>query len=117
MNYDPALQESYQVPQIHSRMGIASFIIAMAQGFVTLVLIVLAGILASTGPQQDNEAGFIFLGLFFLFGLSTHLVGVVLGIAGTAQKSRKKIFSILGLILNIAALLFVGLLILIGLIA
>jgi hypothetical protein len=117
MNGESLIQQQYDIPQKHSRMGIASFIIALGQGLVTLLLIVLAGILASMGRQQENEAGFMILGLFFIVGIFDHLVGVVLGIAGAVQKSRKKVFAILGLVLNTLALLFVVLLIVIGLIA
>ena len=114
MDYDPIVQQQYQLPLKHSRMGIASFIISLAQGFVTLVLIVIAGIMASMGPSVENEAAFMILGLFFIIGILGHIVGIVLGIAGAAQKSRKKVFAVLGLVFNILALSFVALLIVIG---
>lgn len=109
-NYTP------DIPKIHSRMGIASFIIALAQGFLTLLVIIFAGILTTMGPQHENEAGFAILGLFVIGGIFTHLVGMGLGIAGMVQKSRKKVFSILGFVFNITVILFVIFLMIIGMI-
>lgn len=117
MNGEPTLQQQYQSPRKHSRLGIASFIIALGQGLFTLLLIILAGILASRGRQQENEPLFIFLGLFFIASIFDHLVGIALGIAGSVQRSRKKVFAILGLVLNTLTLLFVALLVVIGLVA
>jgi len=117
MNNGTVMQEQHYVPNIprkHSRMGIASFIIALAQGFLTLLVIIFAGILTMSGPQHENEAGFAVLGLFIIGGIFTHLVGVGLGIAGMVQKNRKKVFSILGFVFNITVILFVILLMLIG---
>ncbi|MBN2180756.1 MAG: hypothetical protein JW715_02490 [Sedimentisphaerales bacterium] len=114
MDYGTIPQEQYYIPKKHSRMGIASFIIALAQGFITLLVIIFAGILAATARQYDNEAAFAFVGLFIILGMIAHLVGAVLGIAGAIQSSRKKVFAIIGLILNIAVLLFIIVLIVIG---
>jgi len=117
MNNGTVMQEQHyipNIPKIHSRMGIASFIIALAQGFLTLLVIIFAGILTMGDPQQENEAGFAVLGLFVIGGIFTHLVGVGLGIGGMVQRSRKKVFSILGFVFNITVILFVILLIVIG---
>ncbi|MBN2182243.1 MAG: hypothetical protein JW715_10040 [Sedimentisphaerales bacterium] len=93
--------QKHQMPRKHSRMGIASFIIALGQGFVTMIFIILAIILASTEHQNDNTTVFLFFGMFLMVGILSHLVGVGLGIAGTIQKSRRKIFAIIGLVLNV----------------
>ena len=69
MNGEPILQQQYDIPQKHSRMGIASFIIALGQGLFTLLLIILAGVLTSRGRQQENQAAFTVLGLFLIFGI------------------------------------------------
>jgi len=117
MNNGTVMQEQHYTPNIprkHSRMGITSFIIALAQGFLTLLVIIFAGILTMRGPQDENEAGFAVLGLFIIAGILAHLVGVGLGIAGMVQKSRKKVFSILGFVFNITVILFVILLMVIG---
>jgi len=107
-------QQESQVRLKHSGLGIASFIIALLQGFLTLVVVLIAGVLAAAGPQQDNEVGFMIVGLLVLAGIFTHCVGAGLGIAGLVRKNRKKVFAVLGLILNAMALLMVLLLMLIG---
>ena len=101
------IQQENQVRLKHSGLGIASFIIALLQGFMNLVVVLIAGVLAAAGPQRGNEVGFMIVGLLVLTGIFTHCVGAGLGIAGLVQKNRKKVFAILGLILNAVALLMV----------
>ena len=110
-------QQENQVRLKHSGLGIASFIIALLQGLLTYMVILIAGVLAAAGPQRDNEVGFMIVGLLIITGIFTHCVGAGLGIAGLVQKNRKKVFAVLGLILNACALLMVLALMLVGLAA
>lgn len=109
--------EQNQEPLKHSGMGIASFVIAIAQGILTVIVIVVAGILTTMGPQSEHQGAFMIVGLVIMGGMLLHLIGIGLGIAGACQKNRKKIFSILGLILNICAILIVVFLIVVGMMA
>jgi hypothetical protein len=101
----------------HSRLGIASFCLAIAGGMIAFVMLVVAGILESSTPGlMDGDspesmmvgAGFIGAGLVLL-------IGVGLGIGGLCESRRKKVFATLGLVLNILALLGIGVLMVIGL--
>ena len=110
----------------HSRMGIASFVIAILAiiGIVVGVVLILAfgGDVVGTDPasltQQDLQqnlesspgataalgvAGFVFLLSPLLF-----LLGLALGIAGLIQGRRRKLFAGLGTALNGLPLLAVA---------
>ncbi|HEU0264454.1 MAG TPA: hypothetical protein VFR01_01875 [Geobacterales bacterium] len=101
----------------HSGYGIASFVVSLVQGVLTMAVIVGAGMMSTMGPQQDHQVGFMIVGLFIFLGIFVHLVGVGLGITGLVQKNRKRVFSILGLIFNAVALLVVLLLMVVGFMA
>lgn len=114
----------------HSRLGIASFVIAVLTTVLFIVLLVVifsaAGqLLGDVDPQsvtpQDLErnlqqspgttgvlgvAGFGLVASPFLY-----LLGAALGIAGLIQKSRKRLFSVLGTVAN--GVIFLGLLVLV----
>ena len=114
----------------HSRIGIASFILAV----VSVVGMIGSGIGASvaaagfandpaflsgveTGELPAGMGGFLaMIGLMFLFIL-TALVGAVLGLVGLFQKDRAKLFSILGLIFNSLVVLFVMVVLVVGMLA
>lgn len=84
-------------PQLHSRLGIASFITSLASGVVIFLIMVIAGVMsASPGGMNEQSAGAITIGLFLFGFLFVSLVALVLGIFGLCQKDRKKIFAILG---------------------
>ena len=111
----------------HSRLGIASFVIAVLTTVLFVVLLVVifsaAGqLLGGVDPQnvtpQDLErnlrqspgttgvlgvAGFGLVASPFLY-----LLGAALGIAGLIQKRRKRLFSVLGTVAN--GVIFLGLL-------
>ncbi|MCI3925186.1 hypothetical protein MO973_33745 [Paenibacillus sp. TRM 82003] len=108
----------------HSRIGIASFILAVvsivgiigsvvaASTMATSLAVDPAAVAPGELPEIDEGAlgGLLAVaGLMFLFLLSA-LVGGVLGIVGLFQKERLKLFSILGLTFN-ALLVFAFLLI------
>jgi uncharacterized membrane protein len=115
---EPIVEESVKPRLRHSGLGIASFIVAILAIILTIVLSTMIANIASniditnfdvedqTVFQQqleeileDNpELPIIFM-LFFLIG-GLALVGGILGIIGIFIKQRKKLFAILGTILN-----------------
>ena len=88
--------------QKHSRLGIASFVLAMLIGILAVGLVVTAGIVEASSPggidEQSAVAIIVGLGIFAIIGLS--FVGCGLGIAGLFQPNRNRLFGILGLIFN-----------------
>ena len=99
----------------HSGLGIASFIISLAGGFMEFVAITAAGILEFQGRMGESSPAAMIVGLFIIFGLFVNLAGVGLGIAAVAQNKTKKIFGVFGIIFNggliilILGLIFIGL--------
>lgn len=97
----------------HSGLGIASFIISIISGVILWGCIITSTIVEVTtiGGMSDIVAGL--LGLLIIFGGFLCVIGIGLGISGVIQKNRKKVFSILGIILNFTSILIIiGLMIL-----
>ena len=83
----------------HSRLGIASFALSLVIGFLTLVLFVVAGVLAQrpgAGGGQYPGSVAVGAGMILLVGLDFLAIG--LGIAAVCQKERKRLFGVLGLV-------------------
>jgi hypothetical protein len=91
----------------HSGLGIASFIIAIIAGVTLFFSFAVAGFLQVSRPGGlDEKSGLAMLvGLFIIAVCMVHLVGLGLGIAGVFQAGRRKVFSVLGLVLNAGAIL------------
>jgi hypothetical protein len=102
----------------HSGLGIASFIIAIVLGVFEFLFIVVAGIVETTnsGGIEAKPTIAIVVGMSILLGVGLSLVGIGLGIAGLIQKNRKKVFTILGLVFNIAVIIMVLGIVVIGII-
>ena len=103
-------------PARHSGLGVASFILCLAIGLLELGTFVTAGIMGSNNPGgvDEESAAAALIGLTVLAGIFGAVVGVGLGIGGLMQRNRKKIFGILGLIMNGMIVLGVGFLIVVG---
>jgi hypothetical protein len=85
----------------HSRMGIASFVIASLSGLLLVGLVSLGLILRYVNPPGDPVAhGFWLLVLALLTVLSA-LVALGLGTAGALQRRRKRLFAFLGIVCSI----------------
>lgn len=98
----------------HSRMGIASFVLAILATVVLGALFVAGTAVASSAfqnvdPQSlDPEtvrnspafAGLALIGIGVFGCLLLYVVGLGLGIAGLIQRTRRRLFSILGAGLN-----------------
>ncbi len=101
-------QEAY-TPLKHSGLGIASFVMSLFVGIFDFFLVFIAGMVEATSPGGMDEKSTIavVLGLLLFLGFGLCLVGIGLGVAGLIQKKRKKIFSILGLVFNLAVIIVV----------
>ncbi len=87
----------------HSRMGIASLVLAILVGVLVFLIIAGAGVLeASTPGGMDEDTPLVVLIGFAVIGcLLANLVGLGLGIAGLIQRRRKKLYAIPGAILTV----------------
>jgi len=103
--------------QKHSKIGIASFVIGIVAMLIFCLVILLAFgygfTMAMQNPyfQVDQSSPTILtLGLLMCVSPILSLVGVGLGIGAMAQKNEKKLFGIIGLVLNLLVILvFCGL--------
>ena len=90
----------------NSGIGIASFVISMAAGILTLVVFGIGGVIEASTPggigKESVEAIMIGFGLIGL--LIANFVALGLGIGGLFQKERKKIFAILGTVFSSAVI-------------
>jgi hypothetical protein len=99
----------------HSGFGIASFAISLGCSLVVFLAIVFAGIIGVVkgGATDRNSPVTIAFGLMIMFCGLGYFIGLALGIAGVMDKHRKKIFAVLGIVINILGLsLLAGLIIL-----
>jgi len=110
------------VTQKHSRIGIASFVI----GIVAVLILCLAFLLAfgyvfsmaSQNPsfQVDQSSPTVLvLGVLMFLSPILSLVGVGLGIGAAVQKNDRKLFGIIGLVLNLLIILAFCVLVVVGL--
>jgi hypothetical protein len=102
----------------HSGVGVASFILSMLCGVGVFLLIVMAVIIEQSDPgvlMDERSPQAMLLGLGVLACGTGSLVGVILGIVGLSQSSRKTLFAVLGMVFNAMVLLGLALLCLIGL--
>ncbi|HZG58483.1 hypothetical protein [Paenibacillus sp.] len=111
----------------HSKIGIASFILAIVSVIGLIGSAAVAGSMAArlaedpaltsaieSGAMPEGVGGILAAtGLMFFF-IVTALVGAVLGLVGLFQKDRLKLFSILGLVFNAVLVAFVGILLIAG---
>lgn len=77
----------------HSRLGVASFVLALITGLLFAYTLSLA----ATVEEGDLTAGDLGLACIFMT-----LVALGLGIAGLVRRQRKRLFAILGIVVSIA---------------
>lgn len=102
-------------PLKHSGPGIASFVIGILALLAYITILALAPaaadeILADPDPEALLENMYVLvIGSLFLIAVLLNLIGVILAIIGLALKNRKKMFSVIGMILNgIVILIVIG---------
>ncbi len=102
--------ENLATIRTHKGTGIASFIIGVTCLILVMALIGTAGVMANTG-RMTPELNMI-IGLGIICACFVDLIGIVLGLFGATDRSSKKVYPVLGLILNIVVvMLFVALLV------
>lgn len=85
----------------HSGVGIASFVISLIAIIILLGLILLAILTEAIGISADSqEILYLIIGFSAIILGLLSIIGIVLGIIGVFQEDRKRVFSILGLIIN-----------------
>jgi len=87
----------------HSGYGIASFVIALsAIGvlFLDFIMVAISAMIVEGNLEKDNPL-FVMFVIVFLLALCAVFIGICFGIAGLAGKNRKKLFAVVGLILNL----------------
>jgi hypothetical protein len=105
--------ENQAAIRAHKGNGIASFIIGVTIVIVVLALIGTAGVMTKAGTL--TPAFNMLIGLGILSAGLVDLVGIVLGFFGVADRSSKKVYPVLGLVLNIGILVIFAALVAIGL--
>lgn len=98
----------------HSRMGLASLVIAVLAIIAIVLFFVISVSVASSAVGNDPQSfdptsidqnsplasTFALLGLGLIGSVLLTVVGFGLGVAGLIQRRRKRLFAILGTILN-----------------
>src|SRR5437870_3438356 len=93
----------------HSKPGIASFLIALGFPLLLVVLFVIPAIgYGRIDNQTDDEIFLIVIMFGGLGGPIVHFAGLVIGIVGAFQRERKRLFAILGIVLNGILMLLLG---------
>lgn|SRR5262249_10189407 len=86
----------------HRGLGIASFAVAMVVLLLIFLVFGVAGVLKVSGIK--NPAIDVIIGLGIIVLWLANLVGIGLGIEGVVDKTSKKIFPILGLVIGAGTL-------------
>jgi hypothetical protein len=102
------------VPGKNSGFGVASFLIGVLTPVVLVCLFVFSISLDAFLNNYQRPDFNLILGLLIIFTPPvSHLVGLMLGIVAVRQKERRKLFSVLGIILNSLFLLSAGALVIV----
>jgi hypothetical protein len=97
----------------HKGLGIASFIIGVTCLITVMVLVGIAGVATNAG-RATPEFNMI-VGLGMISAVFVDLIGIALGIFGAADRSSKKVYPVLGLVLNVLVVALFTALLIIGL--
>ncbi|WP_052380613.1 hypothetical protein [Paenibacillus camerounensis] len=90
----------------HSGPGIASFVIALVTVIGYAIAFVYAGMQAtsilnsSNDVINDSSQAIMMLGLAVIILVAVNIAGAVVGIIGLTLRRRKKVFAIIGTIIN-----------------
>ena len=105
--------ENPSVIRGHKGLGIASFIVGVTCLVIVMGLVAVAGAMTNAGRATPEFNMIIGLGMISV--VFVDFIGIVLGIFGAADRTSKKVYPVLGLVLNVlvvalfTALLIVGL--------
>lgn len=101
----------------HSGPGIASFVIALVTLVSYAVSFLILGMQASSILSNSNDViadsseAIMYLGLSVIILAAINVIGAVVGIIGLTLRRRRKVFAIIGTIINAVILLLFMLLI------
>ncbi|WP_145025319.1 hypothetical protein [Paenibacillus sp. Y412MC10] len=115
--HSPHAQFVPPAAQKHSGPGIASFVMGLVSLLGYIISAAAAGAIMAPyleegmldGPNSNAVLGLGVVGLLMIALVVINVVGTILGIVGTAIRNRKKIFAIIGLIVNAVIVLSIGL--------
>ena len=82
----------------HGGLGIASFVIGVLSIFIDIGIFAVAGYMQMSGRQ--TPAVNVIVGASMLLLLGVCLLGIGLGIAGAVDRTSKKAFPVLGIVLS-----------------
>lgn len=90
------------MPDKHSGLGIASFVVSILDWLLSFVLMAVAVImeLATPGGMDETSPAAVVLGLSLFFLFFVAVVALGLGVGGLVQPDRKKVFPVLGTIFS-----------------
>ena len=100
-------------PRRKNGPGIASFILAMFNIVLWLVVVIFSAIMAGQVMNEEDPVVML-MGLLVIVAFITTITGLILGIIGSALGNRRKGMAITGLIINILLLVGVVFLIIMG---
>jgi hypothetical protein len=96
----------------HKGIGIASFIIGVTCIILIPALIGTAGVMATTGKMTPEITMLVGMGALSI--CFADLIGIALGFVGAVDRSSKKVYPVLGLVLNVVILALFTALIAVG---
>lgn len=105
--------ESPTVLRSHKSSGIASFIIGVTCVIAMMAMVATAGVMTNAG-RATPEFNMI-VGLGMISACFIDLIGIVLGVFGAADRSSKKVYPVLGLVLNALVVALFAVLVAVGL--
>jgi hypothetical protein len=102
--------ENQATIRTHKGTGIASFVIGVTCVILVMALMGTAGVMTKTGAITSELN--IIIGLGMISACFVDLIGIVLGFLGAVDRSSKKVYPVLGLIINfLVVVLFVAVLV------
>lgn len=102
----PYVYEEMKQNSKHSGPGIASFVISLVTLLGYAISFLIVGGMASSIMNEagnlstDSSQSIMFLGLSVLVLAALNVIGVVIGIIGISLRKRRKVFGIIGTIIN-----------------
>ncbi len=86
----------------HSGFGVASFIIFCSIFLISIITFISSIIMGLSNPEglSEESVATVIIGFSMMFSVLLSLVGVGFGITGLITKNRKKVYPVLGLVLN-----------------
>lgn len=85
----------------HSKLGVTSFLMGLAFPLFLLLLFVISLLLEGRiDHEKVSRFDWFTICCLIIGGPIIHFVGLLLGIAGAVQKQRKRLFAVLGIVLN-----------------